>query len=84
MNWLQKFVEPSELFTNTVPTPAACARAAIAAMLPLSDWLRYQIHIPWSANAVAAAGVEFAGGEGFGAGGCSAWLTIWIGPKAFE
>ena len=50
--------------------PAACACAAIAVMLPPSERLRYQIHMPAPPNAVAEAGAEFAGGVG--PGGCSA------------
>src|ERR1700722_10321303 len=55
----------------------------IAGTLPWLELLTYQIHIPWPSNPVpvgaAALGV---GPEAviFLAGGCSAWLTIVIGP----
>ena len=58
-------LEPSELLTNSVVTPAAWAWATIEATLPPSDLLTYQIHMPWPSNARAAGG---AGGDGRGAG----------------
>src|ERR1700716_3915268 len=71
---------------NSVLTPAACARAAIAGTLPPLDWLMYQIHMPWPSNAVpltapGPAPPDAAVGGLRGAGGCSARCTIVIGPK---
>ena len=61
---------------NTVVTPAAWAWATIEATLPPSDWLMYQIHMPWPSKAVPLAAVAVGAGDGVtsggGAGGCSA------------
>jgi hypothetical protein len=60
---------------NTVLTPAACACAAIAATLPPSDLLTYQIHMPWLSKAVPLAATALTGGGSLGGGGgCKAWL----------
>ena len=64
---------PSELFTNTVFTPACCARATIAGMLPPSDLLTYQIHMPVLSNAVPLPRMLLGVG-----------LRIEIGPTTFE
>lgn len=69
---------------NSVPTPAACACATIAAMLPPFDWLTYQIHIPWPSSGLGPTAPTCAGvtgtGVGFGRGGRRPYLTIEIGP----
>ncbi len=52
---------------NRVLTPAACAWATIAAMLPPSDLLRYQIHMPWPSKGLPATATLLAGaGSTFG------------------
>ena len=54
---------------NKVLTPAAWAWATIEATLPPSEWLMYQIHIPWPSNTLGSLGA----GSGFGFGGPIAW-----------
>jgi hypothetical protein len=54
---------------NSVLTPAAWACAAIAATLPPSDLLMYQIHMPWPSNAVPPTAPTSAGGGSLGGGG---------------
>jgi hypothetical protein len=66
-------LDPSELFTNSVVTSAAWAWAMIEARLPPSDWLTYQIHMPWPSKAVPVAVVAVGAATTFGGvGGCSA------------
>src|SRR5258708_36108773 len=72
---------------NSVLTPAAWACAAIEAMLPPLDWLRYQIHIPWPSSAEPltappSIGVGRRGTGVFGFGGGGAGPEIASGPPA--
>ena len=67
MNCAQRLAAPSELLTNTVDIPAACARPAIAAMFPPSAFGSSQIHMPLPLNTSgnvpgAGAGPPISGG----------------------
>ena len=53
VNWLQA-LEPSELLTNRVVTPAVRARAAMASSLPALERESSQIHMPLPSKAVPA------------------------------